>query len=473
MPKGQNRYWVVESHDPDWSPANFTDEQKAFIRCCVWKAEHPEHCSWHQHAYVEFAEAIGGKAVSEALGQIVRKKGDKGGHTNKNAPRRGTQAQAIGYVVSDEWCHECNTGDCNGAKWLFDAPYNLKPWVFEEHGECRKMVHKKIVDKEVPASHRAHVKYVKYKCATKGTCSPVEMFGTLASQGRGGKREGAGSGNVQQAIQAAIADGMSRKELFEAYPGYLARYHAWFDKAYIVNAPSRCWEPAVYWLWGDSETEKSRLGRAIAHQTVYNKNASTGQWWCGYDGQEVVVINDLRKGHYKFSDLLDLLDRYEYKVQIKGGTVQMRAKVFVITSNQPHKAMWSTIAGEENENLYQLTRRLKGGGEYAVGSMDDDEKGQLVYRMRCKLKHLLDPGNWTPGDAKYGDWDVNDPVPDPPKKRLKTAVEPARSFDDPAFGTHSEGCHCQRCVCEFGGDEKPLFPHASTGSTFSFEEEMP
>lgn len=204
-----------------------SEDEKKIIKYIIWKPEKLDHCGWHQHAYVEFTKPIGGPSVTVALGQQVRKKGSKGGFSAKNKDRKGNKAQAIGYVVSDEWCRKCHTGDCNGAKWLFEEPHNLPAWVPEEHEECRKEVHKKIVDLDIPAWHIAHVKHVKYKCELKGTCGEVQSFGTPAIEGSGGKRDGSGSGKISAEILDAIKGGMSFAQVNEQHHAWCSGHNGW------------------------------------------------------------------------------------------------------------------------------------------------------------------------------------------------------------------------------------------------------
>eukprot|EP00969_Alexandrium_andersonii_P286488 12664453-Alexandrium_andersonii.AAC.1 len=72
----------------------------------------------------------------------------------------------------------------------------------------------------------------------------------------------------------------------------------------------------VFWLWGAAGTDKSRLAKAVM-RGAYIKPPDT-RWFDGYDGQEVCILNDLRKGTFTFNYLLELLDRYPFQVEIKG-----------------------------------------------------------------------------------------------------------------------------------------------------------
>jgi hypothetical protein len=56
------------------------------------------------------------------------------------------------------------------------------------------------------------------------------------------------------------------------------------------------------------------------------------KWWDGYEGQEVALLEDLDTdclGHY----IKIWADRYACTGEVKGGTVPLQFKTFVITSN--------------------------------------------------------------------------------------------------------------------------------------------
>ena len=57
------------------------------------------------------------------------------------------------------------------------------------------------------------------------------------------------------------------------------------------------------------------------------------KWWDGYAGQEVVVLDDFKDYAMPLVDLQRLLDWYPLWVEVKGGSVPMLAKVYVITAN--------------------------------------------------------------------------------------------------------------------------------------------
>lgn len=65
----------------------------------------------------------------------------------------------------------------------------------------------------------------------------------------------------------------------------------------------------------------------------YWKNPKN-KWWCGYDGHEDVIFDDVSEKDFDIGFWMNLLDRYPLTVETKGGTVEFNAKRVWITSNE-------------------------------------------------------------------------------------------------------------------------------------------
>lgn len=123
----------------------------------------------------------------------------------------------------------------------------------------------------------------------------------------------------------------------------------------------RDWKPEVIWIHGESGLGKTRLAHLLASEgkiapaDVYIKDNT--QWWDGYDKHETIIIDDFRASQMKFTYLLKILDRYEMRVEVKGGYRQLLAKKIIITSiEKPQNAY--TITKQQDEPIKQLIRRI-------------------------------------------------------------------------------------------------------------------
>jgi len=52
-----------------------------------------------------------------------------------------------------------------------------------------------------------------------------------------------------------------------------------------------------------------------------------GKWWPNYDGEEDVIIDDLRSATYPFLELLGMTDRYPYTIEIRVPFVSLKLDV--------------------------------------------------------------------------------------------------------------------------------------------------
>lgn len=117
--------------------------------------------------------------------------------------------------------------------------------------------------------------------------------------------------------------------------------------------PPRNWKTEVYWFYGKSGTGKTKTANEMCEDPYVCMESN--KWWEGYDAHEDVIIDDYRPEFCSFKMLLMLLDRYECRVECKGGSRQLRAKrIFITTPRNPA----DTWQGKTLEDLYQLSRRI-------------------------------------------------------------------------------------------------------------------
>jgi len=183
-------------------------------------------------------------------------------------------------------------------------------------------------------------------------------------------------------IRGRIDRGDQEVDIAQDHFGSWVRYHRGFREYRRMRQLERLrdWPMEIVCLIGPSGTGKSRKAREDYPDAYWGPK---GKWWDGYCGQETVVVDEMYGHRFGFSDLLQLLDRYPYQVETKGGVAQFVSRRIVFTSNQ-HPQDWynaeRTHQGDWAEN--PLNRRLREygriiftGAVHAVRSTERSERG--------------------------------------------------------------------------------------------------
>lgn len=156
-------------------------------------------------------------------------------------------------------------------------------------------------------------------------------------------------------VREMVRAGKRLREIADEVSSYQALR---FAQNYITLQPVRQREaPLVYWLHGSTGSGKTRWCWDRVHSMKVDCWCShdTLQWFDGYQGQPVVIIDDFRGSSAKFSFLLKLLDRYPLKVPVKGSYVDWVPEVIMVTS--PYKPE-DVYRNKSDEDISQLTRRI-------------------------------------------------------------------------------------------------------------------
>lgn len=166
-----------------------------------------------------------------------------------------------------------------------------------------------------------------------------------------------------ETVAAMVKDGETLRKIAEEQPVEYIKYNRGISALKAQLSLPRTWKTKVIVRWGEPGSGKTRwVYDTYKVEEVFVK--PPGDWYDGYDGQEVVLIDDFY-GNMKYAELLRVLDRYPMMVPVKGGFVNWAPKVIIITSNNHPEGWYENIA--DKRALLRRIEEIHKVGDAAYG----------------------------------------------------------------------------------------------------------
>lgn len=206
-------------------------------------------------------------------------------------------------------------------------------------------------------SKNVHLEQMKgtYKQAYDYCCKSDSKDASGFEYESGELPDGQGCRNdLNSIVKLLVNKTMTLNEVMIEYPDIYCRYRNGLRDIYsnVCSAP-RNFKSHVTVYYGGSGSGKSM--KAFECDNPYVLRCSkTGVWWDGYTNNDTVIIDDFY-GWIPFNMLLNLLDRYAMKVDIKGGAMEFNSKNIIITSNKSPLDWYPNLS---DEHKYALLRRI-------------------------------------------------------------------------------------------------------------------
>lgn len=146
-------------------------------------------------------------------------------------------------------------------------------------------------------------------------------------------------------------------ELFSKFPGQYLRYSKTVDRvrSLRLRKETPTWQSVrVTVLWGDTGAGKTRRAYEIDPDLYSAYDQKDLKWWCGYEGQKTILIDEFR-GHPDLAWFLRILDGYRMPIQVKGGSTFKAWNHVIITSNHPPEGWYVGTWDDANPLKRRLT----------------------------------------------------------------------------------------------------------------------
>lgn len=169
------------------------------------------------------------------------------------------------------------------------------------------------------------------------------------------------------------------KQISEECPIEYIKFHQGIEKLkFIKDSNEKEFRKLIVKVyWGDTGTNKTKT--ATEESSDYFKlDKANNVWFDGYDGQDTLIIDDFY-GWLPFGQLLNILDGYPLRLEIKGGFTWAKWTKVIITSNKKVELWYTNIDYRQQE---ALERRITEKKEFLkIKEKEEEEKEIELYSV--------------------------------------------------------------------------------------------
>ena len=186
-------------------------------------------------------------------------------------------------------------------------------------------------------------------------------------------------GGMSPDFLVQIQSGKRLRDLAESHVDDVRKYPRFYQEMRrLFPPPARGTAPEVVLLYGPPGTGKTRYVRENEPvEDLFIKPVDKSFWMDGYDGHPAVLLDDFAgaANHISLTNLLQLIDRYQTQVPVKGGFTWWQPERIYVTTNI-HPANWYRY--DERMCHYQaLVRRFTAVRVYTVSGVVDYKPSEL------------------------------------------------------------------------------------------------
>jgi len=198
----------------------------------------------------------------------------------------------------------------------------------------------------------------KYCTKAEGRLEGPWELGTAPKQGE--------RTDLKEAAESLMRDG----DIRAIDPAVFLKYASGCLKLAALAPPPRRDNLKVITIVGPTGIGKSYSVHDMFPDIYVVNMGNSGLWWDGYTGQRAVMFEEF-KGQVQLQKMLQILDPYPLRLEIKGGLVPARFTIVFITSNYTPDKWYKNEEGARDEEMAALARRLDIGNPTSIPPKPD------------------------------------------------------------------------------------------------------
>ena len=169
-----------------------------------------------------------------------------------------------------------------------------------------------------------------------------------------------GQTKLHEQLAEAVATIQQKRSIAEVDPTIIMRYPSGCARVLSLQQPKIRKNLVVIVIVGSTGIGKTwSVHDLVAPDDLYTVNyGNGGLWWDGYAGHKAILFDEF-KGQVPLQRMLQLLDIYPQRLEIKGGFTPAEYKLVFITSNSMPEFWYPCLDGRDRSaEMQALFRRL-------------------------------------------------------------------------------------------------------------------
>ncbi len=247
-----------------------------------------------------------------------------------------------------------------------------------------------------------------------------------------GVRPAQGSRSDLQQVVKLLEDGNDVESVARAMPVTYIKHFRGIMSLRNRLMKRRTWKTKVICHWGPTGSGKTRT----AIEAGANMVSFDGSFFNGYEGQEIILLDEIEKMNFPRHTLLQIMDRYPLPVNIKGSYMHWVPKVLYMTGiTHPHEWFGGGPEWERRiDSIVEFPIALSSPPAVAP-PMDEEDEKEIARAMspESPVQPQMDPVD---SDTDYCVWIA---PPKQKKKKKKRRLHFSRFIDDEAGCPDDEG----------------------------------